>query len=98
MRYENTYRLGPNKRFEPKVAEQVLEALLEKHLPSSRSYVNVVANRVPELVSAEAVTELKKLVDKRYRLVCSVFVAHTQPGEDYVENISKASPLAVCLI
>ena len=89
MRYENTYQPAPSKRFEPKVAVQVLEELLAKNLTPDRTYVSLIANRVPEAVSEEAVTALKKLVDKRYRLVCSVFVCQIQPGEGAVESITR---------
>ena len=97
MRYENSFQLEPDKRFKPNVAEQMLEKLLAKHLTPDRTYVSLIANRVPEAVSEEAVAELKKLVDKRYRLVCSVFVGQMLPGEGVVETISRA-PKKACTV
>lgn len=74
LRYENTYRLEPKKKFETSKVKALVDEVLEKHLKSEEEYNHKHLEQQAKTLAHMIREKVKSFKYERYKIVCSVTI------------------------
>lgn len=74
LKYENTYRLEPKRKFEANKVKAIIDDVFESHLKHEETYNHKAVGQLVKTLAEIIKGRVKDLNYERYKIVCSVTI------------------------